>query len=214
MDIHIQCLNAIILFFSLNPIILAQTALYRKPKDKYTFIDFLKILSIIYIFICICIWIIMPYNFKFNLPREGYWYWISGGAVFVSFFIEVIISYITLWIKGKTIKGLKVSFCFQKSSFKAISITIAIAIFEEFIYRQVWFNILLKDFRLNIILVLIITSFVYSLNHMYLGKIVVFQKFSSGLIYGCLFYFSSGSIIIPIITHCIQNVIILMKGRQ
>ncbi|MCS4467036.1 CPBP family intramembrane metalloprotease [Clostridium botulinum] len=71
---------------------------------------------------------------------------------------------------------------------------------------------LFKDFKMNIAIVLIITSFVYALNHIFLGKQVFSQKMVAGLIYGALFYFSGFNIIVPIITHSLENIAILLKG--
>ncbi|MCS4481906.1 hypothetical protein JQ038_02580 [Clostridium botulinum] len=45
-----------------------------------------------------------------------------------------------------------------------------------------------------------------------MGKQVFLQKMVAGLIYGALFYFSGFNIIVPIITHCLENIVILLKG--
>ena len=61
---------------------------------------------------------------------------------------------------------------------------------------------------MNIIAVIIIASFIYSINHIYFGANAVFQKFIVGIIYSLLFVYSSFSVIIPAITHFSQNMIL------
>ena len=115
-------------------------------------------------------------------------------------------------ISDKILPKFKISLAFTKTNINVIILSVFIGIFEEVVYRQLWFNILFKDFKLHIVGVFIITSFVYALNHIFLGKQVLFQKILAGVVYGGLFYFSGFNILIPIITHCLENTVILLKG--
>ncbi|WP_241033656.1 CPBP family intramembrane glutamic endopeptidase [Brachyspira hampsonii] len=79
---------------------------------------------------------------------------------------------------------------------------------EEMIFRQVFFNITYNLFNINIHIIIILSAFIYSINHIYFGANAVFQKFIVGIIYSLLFVFSSFSIIAPVITHFLQNFIL------
>ena len=82
------------------------------------------------------------------------------------------------------------------------------ALCEEIIFRQVFFNITYNVFNINIYIVIILSAFIYSINHIYFGANAVFQKFIVGIIYSLLFVYSSFSIIAPVITHFLQNFIL------
>lgn len=82
------------------------------------------------------------------------------------------------------------------------------ALCEEIIFRQVFFNIVYNVFNINIYIVIILSAFIYSINHIYFGANAVFQKFIVGIIYSLLFVYSSFSIIVPVITHFLQNFIL------
>nr|WP_242568123.1 CPBP family intramembrane glutamic endopeptidase [Clostridium botulinum] len=126
--------------------------------------------------------------------------------------MEIIVGYIVIGVSDKTLPKFKISLAFTKTNINVIILSVFIGIFEEVVYRQLWFNILFKDFKLHIVVVFIITSFVYALNHIFLGRQVFFQKILAGVIYGGLFYFSGFNILIPIIAHCLENTVILLKG--
>ncbi|MEI0491047.1 CPBP family intramembrane glutamic endopeptidase [Brachyspira intermedia] len=84
------------------------------------------------------------------------------------------------------------------------------ALCEEIIFRQVFFNITYNVFGINIYIVIILSAFIYSINHIYFGANAVFQKFIVGIIYSLLFVYSSFSITAPVITHFLQNFILYL----
>ncbi len=55
-----------------------------------------------------------------------------------------------LGISNKTIQKFKISLVFTKTNINVIILSVFIGICEEFAYRQLWFNILFKDFKMNI----------------------------------------------------------------
>ncbi|NFM44638.1 CPBP family intramembrane metalloprotease [Clostridium botulinum] len=212
MNIRTQCLDLLILLVTFNPIVLAQLFLTKENSYNESLEKSLKILAIIYAIILIGIFIISKEKFYINIDNNYYIYIIA--VIFVPLTIgwEIVVGYIMLGISNKAIPKFKISLVFTKTNIKVIILSVFIGICEEFAYRQLWFNILFKDFKMNIGIVLIITSFVYALNHIFLGKQVFFQKMIAGLIYGALFYFSGFNIIVPIITHSLENIVILLKG--
>ncbi|ENK1244639.1 CPBP family intramembrane metalloprotease [Clostridium botulinum] len=212
MNIRTQCLDLLILLVTFNPIVLAQLFLTKENSYNESLEKSLKILAIIYAIILVGIFIISKEKFYVNIDSNYYLYIMAVIFVPITICWEIIAGYIMLGVSNKAIPKLKISLVFTKTNIKVIILSILIGIFEEFVYRQLWFNVLFKDFKLHIVIVLVIASFVYALNHIFLGKQVFFQKMVAGIIYGALFYFSGFNIIIPIITHCLENIVILLKG--
>ena len=107
------------------------------------------------------------------------------------------------------IKNIEVHEIIEKKNILFDIIVIFIgALCEEIIFRQVFFNITYNVFGINIYIVIILSAFIYSINHIYFGANAVFQKFIVGIIYSLLFVYSSFSIIAPVITHFLQNFIL------
>ncbi|WP_251861305.1 CPBP family intramembrane glutamic endopeptidase [Clostridium sp. Marseille-Q2269] len=212
MNIHTQCLDALILLVTFNPIVLVQLFLNNKKSSSESLEKSLKILASIYIVILMGIFIMSKEKFYTNIDNNYLWYIIAVMFVPLTIILEIIVGYIVVSTTNKTIPKLKISLVFKKANITVVILSVFIGIFEEFVYRQLWFNILFEDFNINIIAVLIIIAFVYGLNHIFLGKQVFYEKILAGIIYGCLFYFSGFNILIPIIAHCLENIVILLKG--
>ncbi|EJE7233770.1 CPBP family intramembrane metalloprotease [Clostridium sporogenes] len=212
MNIRTQCLNLLILLVTFNPIVLAQLFLNNEKSYNESLKKSLKILAIIYIIILIGIFVISQEKFYINIDNNYYWYIIAVIFVPLTIILEIIVGYIVIGVSDKTLPKLKISLAFTKTNINVIILSVFIGIFEEVVYRQLWFNILFKDFKLHIVVVFIITSVVYALNHIFLGKQVFFEKILAGVVYGGLFYFSGFNILIPIIAHCLENTVILLKG--
>lgn len=212
MNIRTQCLNLLILLVTFNPIVLAQLFLNNEKSYNESLKKSLKILAIIYIIILMGIFVISQEKFYINIDNNYYWYIIAVIFVPLTIILEIIVGYIVIGISDKTLPKFKISLAFTKTNINVIILSVFIGIFEEVVYRQLWFNILFKDFKLHIVGVFIITSFVYALNHIFLGKQVFFQKILAGVVYGGLLYFSGFNILIPIIAHCLENIVILLKG--
>jgi hypothetical protein len=94
-----------------------------------------------------------------------------------------------------------------------IATVLVFVIGEEWVLRQMLFSVL-RDFGLQIGLVVALCTFVYALNHITFGPGSVVAKLPSGLVYTLLFYCSGLSIIIPIVAHGTQNLGLLMLARS
>lgn len=94
-------------------------------------------------------------------------------------------------------------------------LTLLIAVGEEMLYRLVWFEILINQFKAPLVITLFLSSLCYGLNHLFFGYVNVLSKFVCGLVYGALYVAGGYSIAAPIIAHVLQNLllIILAKGR-
>ena len=112
---------------------------------------------------------------------------------FVCIGIEIFEGMIFHFIKYKFwIKNIEIHKIIEKKNiFIDIIIIFTGAVCEEIIFRQVFFYILYNVLEVNIFIVIITASFVYSINHIYFGANAVFQKFIVGIIYSLLFVYSS-----------------------
>lgn len=84
---------------------------------------------------------------------------------------------------------------------------------EELIFRQMMFSILMGVFDFSFLQTLLITSFFYSANHIFMGFRTTGTKFFTGIIYGSLYYISGLSILVPLIVHYSQNITLLSFPR-
>ena len=135
---------------------------------------------------------------------------------FVCIGIEIFEGMIFHFIKYKFwIKNIEIHKIIEKKNiFIDIIIIFTGAVCEEIIFRQVFFYILYNVLEVNIFIVIITASFVYSINHIYFGANAVFQKFIVGIIYSLLFVYSSFSVIVPAITHFSQNMILYILSSN
>ena len=147
-------------------------------------------------------------NINFNI--KIYFAVLALIASFICITLEIFEAMILHFIKYRFwIKNIEVHEIIEKKNilFDIIIIFIG-ALCEEIIFRQVFFNITYNVFGINIYIVIILSAFIYSINHIYFGANAVFQKFIVGIIYSLLFVYSSFSIIAPVITHFLQNFIL------
>ena len=104
--------------------------------------------------------------------------------------------------------------CIKKNIFFDIVIIFIGVVCEEIIFRHVFFNIAYNILSINIFIVIVLSAFIYSINHIYFGANSVFQKFIVGIIYSLLFVYSSFSITAPLITHFTQNMILYILSSN
>ena len=147
-----------------------------------------------------------------NYSANIYFIIIAFVFSFICIGLELFEGIIIHFIKYRVwIKNIEVHKIIEKKNiFFDIIIIFIGALCEEIIFRQVFFNIAYNIFSINIFIVIILSAFIYAINHIYLGANAVFQKFIVGLIYSLLFVYSSFCIIIPVITHFFQNMILYL----
>lgn len=214
MNIRTLCLNLIIILSTLSPVLLVGIifnfpGMDKKKKNDNVF--FGKVICYVLLVISLFICTLDRSILEFKLPKDKIWYLIALVAVPITISIEILIGIIFVKLKGKKVK--KISFWAKGeiANNKFIFITIVVGLLEEIIFRKTWFSILLGGFSINIYVVLAITSIAYGLNHLFMGRIIIVQKIVAGIIYGSL-YILSGSLLIPILTHCIENFIVTRRG--
>jgi membrane protease YdiL (CAAX protease family) len=88
-----------------------------------------------------------------------------------------------------------------------------VAVGEEIFYRLIWIAVMLS-FGLSMPLALVISSVAYGFNHLSFGGLSVFSKSVTGLCYGALYLLGGQSIILPVVTHVLQNFTLLRLTRE
>lgn len=109
---------------------------------------------------------------------------------------------------GGTVKFFKA----QGDIRKIFLLTALVAIVEELTFRGLLTQWLLY-YKIHIVGVIIISSFIYAINHMFMGFYVVIMKFYSGIIFTLSFFISS-SLLVPVLIHLFSNVIIIYLGKR
>lgn len=156
-------------------------------------------------------------NLYFITYPQGFFYLLAFFLVPVCIFLEYYLNMIYFYFTtGRKHKGITLHSDWKASrSVVTLLLTVFVAVGEELIFRQCWFYILAKTFSLPVTVIILITSALYGLNHFHYGMSTVLAKFSSGAIYGILYVAGGYSILLPIITHVLQNLgLILLAGRE
>jgi hypothetical protein len=84
---------------------------------------------------------------------------------------------------------------------------------EEFLYRGIWFSVLLS-LGLPTLAAVGISSLAYGLNHLAFGSTSVISKTVTGLLY-CTLYFAGGqSLWLPIVSHVLQNILLFYLTKE
>jgi hypothetical protein len=155
--------------------------------------------------------------FFLNLP-PGFFNIIAVVMVPVCLFLEYILNMFYIYFKGgKISKGITItlhSAWKTRLSVPYLCLITLIAVGEEIIYRQVWFALLDKTFNLPVMIIILLTSLIYGLNHFYFGFNSVLAKFISGSVYGVFYVISGYSIVVPIIIHVLQNISLILITRE
>ncbi|MFC1670415.1 CPBP family intramembrane glutamic endopeptidase [Spirochaetota bacterium] len=159
-------------------------------------------------------------NVFFNKPALLF-YPIAFIAGIISIALEYFTGALLIFFKTKQFpRGFNIHAVYSGSKINIIDILIIIllVIAEELVFRQVLFSFFFTGIKLSLWLAVILCTLIYAGIHIYFGLKTIPQKIVSGLLYVCLFYFSGMSIIIPIITHCVQNlslvVITMIRERK
>lgn len=168
-----------------------------------TWVVYLILISIVYI---------MGYLNNINISLS-IWIVIGVGCGILVIFLELAMAQYKIKRKfGYYTKIIRppASYIESFSFLNAILIIFAAAL-EEILFRQI---IILELYGLfDMLLVgVILSCLLYAVNHIYFSVFSVAQKIVSGFIFSILFIFSGYNILVPIITHCVQNLVLYLFG--
>lgn len=212
MNFHIHYLDTILVLLA---IIFPSSYISIIPKKKNNQSSFV-INNIIVYSILVAFLILVDKLGGINLKSPAYFYIVSIIAGFMCLAVEFYEGQLILYIKTKQfVKRIEVHKIYKdRGRIVDLLLIVIAAVLEELIFRQATVNIFMNVFRLNITIVIISSSVIYALNHIYFGVNSVVQKFLSGLILIALFYFSGYNILIPIIAHSSQNLILYFLANE
>lgn len=156
---------------------------------------------------------------KFSMP--SLWvYPVAIAAGFLIIALEICTGTLLFFIQnGKLPSGVRVHESYAAVRNIRLMDIIAVIMFvvlEEIILRQVAYNTLVsiglpKD---NFVLLLVILSAIYAVNHVTFSINAVFQKFFSGMIFVLLYLLSGQSLVAPITAHLVQNLFLLLRKER
>jgi hypothetical protein len=182
----------------------------RAPRDKAS-IESMASMAISIAVIVLIASIIAPENLVFFNSPGFLFYPIAVVLGPICILFEYFINFLYIYILKRQIP----TFFYVQSQWTESNGTLHLVLIffivagEELIFRQMMFSVFMETFNLSFIGILLITSFFYASNHIFMGFNSMGTKFFTGMMYGSLYYFSGLSIIIPVTTHFIQNVILL-----
>lgn len=168
----------------------------------------------IYFLITILI-VIQPEYSLIIRPVNNSWLWVVSLIMpFLIIGIELMVGVIISAVSGKKISKLSVDERIGKEKFFVKVAVLIVAAGEEVVFRGLGYEILCQNIMLSETSFLVISAFLYGINHIHEGFEVFLEKIVSGAIFGILFLASEKSVIVPLIAHVLENVIIIVWSRR
>lgn len=191
MNLSTQCLNLCFLLVTCRPSIAVQ-AIFGKSSNGYGFnlIAFLRAVLVYYAIVLSVIYFLSP-SIAAPLGNSNSEVFAIGLVLLIAvLLIEVAFLHALRCFQNKQWKPLKLSFVGTTQKWQTMPYPLLLALCEEITYRFLWFAILYVQWHLPIMLVLVLSSFCYALNHLLMGKSIFYGKLLTGLLYAGIYYFS------------------------
>ena len=157
------------------------------------------------------------YVFDFRMAETHLFYFIAPLIGLLVIFFEYVLNQVIFFIQYKkwTFRT-SVHSVYKQSQISPAFIALILwaVIAEELLIRQATYSFLTQHSGWNTAAALIMTAFIYSLNHLYFGLQQLIYKFCSGMVYATLFYVSGLSIGVVIIAHATQNIALLTVAQR
>ncbi len=216
MSIHILCLNILLLATTCYPTAIPQIMLpyLARYAGKNGNAIYLCMCNILYTVLCVICLLVLKEPLSIKAPSAIWWYFVAAGAGVGLIFLEFFIGKLVMRLQGKKVKGFSVNNGWQNAGVVVFVCTILLAMFEEFNFRMVWNEVMVNQIGLSVYGFVLLSAAFYAVNHLYYGAITFLQKFITGVILALFYVFSGGAIIIPVLTHFLQNLMVLILGRS
>ncbi len=150
-------------------------------------------------------------NFVFSAKSTPGILWLSISAAaavlmgFANLGIEYLEAALSFWKKNHKFPALRPAAIYAESFHLSSVISIVLAAgLEEMIFRQVIMGGIAEGLGWNAWAAVLVSSFIYGMNHVYFGRFQVIQKWSSGLVFSLVFVLS-GSVWPCVVCHATQN---------
>ncbi|MDV5972851.1 hypothetical protein FMV2238Y02_03760 [Streptococcus canis] len=208
MPLFTQCLNLCFLLVTCCPSIPMQ-AVFGKGKNGYGFnlIAFLRAVLVYYLIALMGIHLLSP-EFSLSFGEIDATLILMGlGLSVLMLGVEVAFLHgLRCWQKRQWLP-LAFSFVGTTQKWNKLAYPLLLAFFEELTYRFLWFDILMNQWHLPLIVVLVLTSCCYALNHLLMGKSIFYAKLVTGFSYGSLYYLT-GNLWLVVIIHVTSNLLV------
>lgn len=153
---------------------------------------------------------------EIHFPNNPIWLFIAMGMGFVCICIEVLVGKFILYAKNRVwIKRIEIHESASGTCWPIDVFLILVGAFgEEMIFRQILFYIGMDILGWPVLFVVLFSSIIYGLNHIFFSRQSVVQKVFSGIVFSMLFLLSGKSIIIAVLAHFSQNLILYTVARS
>jgi hypothetical protein len=176
---------------------------------------FLTFLALPYLIVCPALWLLHP---GFLAVRDTTALLVIGALLMIPLVlgIEYVTHGTAMYLtKGSFPKWFSVHrFWSDRLSVRDHILLWVIVVGEEFIYRALWFGVLHRSFGFSIPVAVAVSSLAYGLNHLSFGGISVLSKTVSGVFYASVYLLGAECILLPILTHGLQNVTLFGLARK
>lgn len=154
----------------------------------------------------------------FNLPTFPPLFLLAPFVGIACIALEYLAGIVLLFLRTKKLL-MRVAVHSSYSAFSRIAINdilsiLALVVGEEFILRQLLYNLLATDLAMALWVVIFLCAAVYAMNHLSFGAAIAISKLPSGLLYVLLFYVSGLSVGVVIVAHATQNLALLALSRR
>lgn len=151
-------------------------------------------------------------NIRYDLSK---WIFVGAGFGIIVIFIEFMMAQLKAKMEfGNFAKKVSPPKSYLES-FSIINVFLIIlaASFEEILFRQIIIVELYSTIAgWGMIIGIVLSCILYAINHVYFGVFAVIQKIASGLIFSSLFIVSEYNVLVPIMAHCVQNLVLYIYG--
>lgn len=214
MNTHILFLNVLILIATAFSNIFIQSIIMAiTGKELNSTVKISKYIILYYLIIVISLGLIDEVNILSSLPLKLNWIiLISIPLSFIILFLELVPSILKAKLMNYRL-DIKLSdkWCGEKGTI--FILVVIIAMLEEIIFRGVWYEVLVNLMNLKFYIFILLSSVFFGINHMWFGRGVFLQKIISGACFSII-YVISGNLLLVLLTHIIENIIILGRYNK
>jgi membrane protease YdiL (CAAX protease family) len=176
---------------------------------------FLLVLALPFVCVVVALAAVYPQVFAFrgaSAPMFAAAVFLVPTALLVEYCVHALESY---QLTGRFPRGIAVQrFWRRRLSPTDHLLLMLVVVGEEIFYRGFWLAILQGSFSFPSWLALGVSSLVYGVNHLAFGRASVISKTAVGILYGSLYLFGGRSLWLPIVSHGLQNVTLIMLAKE
>jgi len=176
---------------------------------------FLFVLALPFVCVIVALAAVYPQVFTFrgaSVPMFAVAVLLAPAALLIEYCVHAIESY---RLTGRFPRAIAVQrFWLSGLSPTDYLLLMLVVIGEEIFYRGFWFAILQGSFSFPSWLAVGVSSLAYGVNHLAFGRTTVISKTAVGILFSSLYLFGGKSLWLPIVSHGLQNVTLLMLAKE